>query len=91
MGFIRDVRLLPPEESHDARRKIYIIYTLTTPGCPLAGMIQSSFRTALETAHQTTPFWTPFDVSLDVYAELTFDPPWTLEDMSEEERAELGF
>lgn len=84
MGFIRQIKILKPEESRDNRAKIYIVYTLTTPGCPLAGTIQNSIK-------QKLGDFPDFDPENDIYTELTFDPPWSLEDMSEEARAELDF
>lgn len=84
MGFIRDVRVIPPEDSQDNRKKVSITYTLTTPGCPLAGTIQLSIKNALT-------HFSELDPDQDIYTELSFDPPWSLQDMSDEARAELGF
>ncbi len=84
MGFIRKVTLLSADTSQDGRDKIYVTYTLTTPGCPLAGTIQARIKESLH-------IFPGYDQENDIYTELTFDPPWTLGDMSEEARAELGF
>ena len=64
--------------------KIHILMTLTTPGCPLAGM----FDTLIKHALKKLP---GIDVDRDVQIELTFDPPWTSDMMSEAAKAELGF
>lgn len=59
-----------------SKGKIYILMTLTTPGCPLAGMFEVLIK------HK---------VKGDVEIELTFDPPWTSDMMTEAAKAELGF
>lgn len=79
MGFIRQIRLTP-----DAPTKLWVRYTLTTPGCPLAGTIQARIRAVFS----DIPGW---EASESILTELTFDEPWSLEDMSPEARAELGF
>jgi FeS assembly SUF system protein len=60
--------------------KVYIKMTLTSPGCPVAasfpGTIEMRVREGL-----------PVD---DVEVELTFEPPFTLEMISEEARLQLG-
>ncbi|MCD8484930.1 metal-sulfur cluster assembly factor [Candidatus Woesebacteria bacterium] len=43
MGFIRKVQVIPTDDAFQIR----IVYTLTTPGCPLAGMIQHQVQQAL--------------------------------------------
>lgn len=84
LGLIYDVQLSPiqfPDGQHTA---VHILMTLTTPGCPLAGVFDSLLKDAL--------FGLPgLDVERDVSIELTFDPPWVPDMMSDEARAELGF
>lgn len=58
----------------------HIRMTLTTPGCPLAATIIEDVRAALRSLPDV------HDVSVD----LTFDPPWTPDRMSQEARAALG-
>lgn len=65
-------------------KKVHVLMTLTTPGCPLAGTIQRMIKDALYGLPQ-------LNVDRDVDVEITFDPPWTMDAMSEEVRAELGF
>ncbi|TMV81656.1 DUF59 domain-containing protein [Thioclava sp. BHET1] len=60
---------------------VEILMTLTAPGCPVAGEM---------------PGWVGDAVGLlpgvrDVDVQMTFDPPWGMEMMSEEARLELGF
>ena len=55
--------------------------TLTAPGCPVAetfpGFVENAVKTVAGVA--------------DARVELTFDPPWTMDNMSEEAKLELGF
>jgi len=57
-----------------------ILMTLTTMGCPLFGMIESEVAAAVESLDGVTK----------VNIELTFEPPWSPEKMSESARIELG-
>ena len=52
--------------------------TLTTPGCPLAPIIDRMIKEALE------------PLGVVVTLDLVWDPPWTKEMMSEEGRLKLG-
>jgi FeS assembly SUF system protein len=60
---------------------VYVQMTLTSPACPSAGELPGE----VERAIQAIPFVN------DVQLELTFDPPYTQEMMSEIARLELGF
>lgn len=79
MGLIRSVSL----DTKGERVKATVTYTLTTPGCPLAGtfpvLIWNSLR-GIEPG---------FEPERDTTITLTFDPPWTIDEMSAEARAEL--
>lgn len=80
MGLVYDVAV------NVAGDRVNIRYTLTTPLCPLAGVIQERVRT--EIGKEFPGFVvTPESVVM----ELVFDPPWSLDRLSEEARAELGF
>jgi len=57
-----------------------ITMTLTTIGCPLFGQIQKEIEDAVM----------EIETIEEVKVELTFDPPWTAEKMTEESRIELG-
>jgi metal-sulfur cluster biosynthetic enzyme len=66
--------------------RIKITYTLTTPLCPLAGVIQDRIRAEIAKEFpdmKVTPE--------TVITELVFDPPWSLDRLSDEAKAELGF
>lgn len=54
--------------------------TLTAPGCPVAetfpGIVENAVKSVVGVS--------------DARVELTFDPPWTMANMSEEAKLELG-
>lgn len=54
--------------------------TLTAPGCPVAetfpGIVENAVKSVVGVS--------------DARVELTFEPPWSMENMSEEARLELG-
>jgi metal-sulfur cluster biosynthetic enzyme len=62
---------------------VHILMTLTTPGCPLAGVFDQLVKDSLVGLPN-------LDIEQNVFVELTFDPPWVPDMMSEEARAELG-
>ena len=58
-----------------------VVMTLTAPGCPVAGDIMDEVQrkvAAIEGVKESL-------------VELTFDPPWNRDMMSEEAKLELGF
>ena len=55
--------------------------TLTAPGCPVAETFPGFVENAVKTVAGVS----------DARVELTFDPPWTMDNMSEEAKLELGF
>jgi metal-sulfur cluster biosynthetic enzyme len=83
MGLVYDLKIVSEENNHE---QVIITYTLTTPGCPLAGSFAYMIQKALQPLASST-----FDPEKDIVLNLTFDPPWNLECMSAEARAELGF
>jgi FeS assembly SUF system protein len=60
---------------------VTVIMTLTAPGCPVAGEMPGWVADAIEPL--------PGVKSVDV--ELTWEPPWGMDMMSDEARLELGF
>ena len=60
---------------------VKVIHSLTSMGCPVGPMIQEN----VDQVVRAMP-----DVS-DVEVELTWDPPWTPEKMSEDAKFILGF
>lgn len=79
MGLIYDVVVGKMDEHPD----VYIKMTLTTPGCPLGGVIIEQMREALSV-------YPELETRRDVRVEVVFDPPWVPDMMSGEARATLG-
>lgn len=65
----------------DEANKVNIIMTLTAPGCPVAGEMPGWLVDAVS----------PIDGVQSVDVEMTWDPPWGMDMMSDEARLELGF
>jgi len=61
--------------------KVNVIMTLTAPGCPVAGEMPGWVADAMSAV--------PGVQTVDV--EMTFDPQWGMDMMSDEARLELGF
>ena len=61
--------------------KVRITMTLTAPACPAAGEIIHDVQQKVDALEGVS----------DCHVQLTFDPPWTKEMMSEEAKLELGF
>ncbi len=61
-------------------KDITVDMTLTAPGCPVAGEMPGMVQQALETVEGIGK----------VTVNMTFDPPWTPERMSEEAKLELN-
>ncbi|MGF7217119.1 FeS assembly SUF system protein [Spirosoma lacussanchae] len=60
---------------------VYILMTLTSPSCPSAGSIPGEIEEKVRSVPGVN----------DVSVELTFDPPYSTELMSEVAKLELGF
>ena len=61
--------------------KVKVVHTLTSMGCPVGPMIQQQIDEVVRA----------FPGVDDVEVELTWDPPWTPEKMSEDAKFILGF
>lgn len=85
MGLIYDVWEVV-EKSTPTTPHFHILYTLTTPACPLAGTIQMMVWDAFRDLESEV-----FRPEHNLTLELTFDPPWITDMMSEEAKAEMGF
>lgn len=60
---------------------VNIIMTLTAPGCPVAGEMPGWVADAVD----------PLPGVKSVNVQMTFEPPWGMDMMSDEARLELGF
>ena len=61
--------------------KVGVVMTLTAPGCPVAGEMPGWVADAVEAVPGVR----------EVEVEMTFQPQWGMDMMSEEARLELGF
>ena len=62
-------------------RDVRILMTLTSPNCPVAEVLPMEVQEKVKTIDEIN----------EVEVELTFDPPWSQDMMSEEAKLELGF
>ena len=60
--------------------EVKILMTLTSPNCPVAETLPVEVEEKVKS----------LDILKDVEVEITFDPPWTQDLMSEEAKLELG-
>tara|TARA_Y100001970_G_scaffold260801_1_gene343228 strand:- start:795 stop:1115 length:321 start_codon:yes stop_codon:yes gene_type:complete len=60
---------------------VHVLMTLTSPSCPAAESIPSDVKNRVEMIKEIN----------EVEVEITFDPPYTTDLMSEEAKLELGF
>jgi FeS assembly SUF system protein len=60
--------------------KVYVLMTLTSPNCPVAESLPMEVKQKIEALHGVS----------EAEVEITFDPPWDEDMMSEEARLELG-
>ena len=60
---------------------VKILMTLTSPNCPVAETLPVEVEEKVKSLNEVK----------DAFVEITFDPPWSQELMSEEAKLELGF
>lgn len=73
LGLIYDVR--------EERGVVEVEITLTSPGCPLASVIDTRIKEAVGKIGGVKK----------IIVEIVWDPPWTQDMMSDAAKAELGF
>lgn len=82
LGLVYDIQIKPVETGRAlSQSDVWITMTLTAPACPVAGEIVREVQdrvAAIEGVHEA-------------FVQMTFDPPWNKEMMSEEAKLELGF
>ena len=69
-----DLGLIYQIDFDEAEKKIYVTMTLTTQFCPMGESITGAVKRVLESSF----------VGEEVFIELSFDPPWNHERISEE-------
>ncbi|GAB4219862.1 MAG: hypothetical protein Fur009_7910 [Candidatus Microgenomates bacterium] len=75
LGLIYDIEI-------KKNNQLKITMTLTTIGCPLISIIEKEIKSKLTELGF---------MEEKIEIELTFDPPWSMEKMSEKAKALLGF
>lgn len=61
--------------------EVYVTFTLTTPGCPIGPQVSEQMKEFVGEIEGVTK----------VFPKMVFDPPWTLEMMSEDAKFALGY
>ena len=74
LGLIYEIRVT---EGKEGKPRVYILMTLTAIGCPVAGVVAAYAEEAVKDAVPEAE---------DVVVEVTFDPPWTPDRVTEEGR-----
>jgi FeS assembly SUF system protein len=64
----------------NARSEVFVKMTLTAPGCPVAGSLPGQVESAIRAVEGVG----------DARVELVWDPPWSVERMSDEAKLTLG-
>ncbi len=86
LGLIYDCRIIPLRADSDdgegelTGNRVHILMTLTAPGCGMGQFIADDVERKVAAVDNVT----------EVNVELTFDPPWSFEMMSEAARLETG-
>ncbi len=62
-------------------KSAFVLMTLTAPGCPVAGSLPQEVENRVRDVEGLT----------DARVQLTFEPPYTMDMMSDEARLDLGF
>ena len=75
LGLIYDI------EARNEGKAVHILMTLTSPNCPAAEEIPAEIEQKVK----------EIDGVEQVTVQITFDPPWDKDMMSEEAQLELGF
>lgn len=84
LGLVYEVTVKPIQTETGEAPFVHVLLTLTTPGCPLSHVFEAKIKEALDDIAD-------LDAYKNVSVELTFDPPWIPDMMTEEAKAELGF
>ena len=84
LGLVYGVTVRPIQSPAGETSFVHILLTLTTPGCPLSHIFEERIKEYLSQIEG-------LDAYKNLEIELTFDPPWIPDMMTEEAKAELGF
>jgi len=78
---IYDLGLVYRIENNEETKLVTITITLTSIGCPLFSLIADPIKEKVMTLEGVK----------EVIVELTFEPPWSADKMSEDAKMQLGF
>ncbi len=78
---IVDLGLVYRVDISNDEKKVEVDFTLTTPGCPLADVIEENIANACKKVLKDA----------EVLTQLVWTPMWNVDFMSEDARLELGF
>lgn len=78
---IVDLGLVYGVKYHEADKKIHVLLTLTSPGCPMGSIIIEDAQHTLESCYPGNP----------VEIELVWEPAWSVEMLSNRAKEELGY
>ena len=78
LGLIYNIQI---QEAYDEDKSdVNIVMSLTTPGCTMGEQMSNDIKTKLENLDEIN----------QAFVEVTFDPPWNPEMMTDEGKAKLG-
>ena len=78
LGLIYNIEI---KKISEKLKNVHIIMSLTTPGCQMGEQMANDIKSKLETT----------DFINEAIVEITFDPPWVPDMMTEEAKKKLGF
>ena len=78
LGLIYDIQI---QKAYDEKiSDVNILMSLTTPGCSMGQQMSQDIKSKLETLDEVN----------QAFVEVTFDPPWNQEMITDEARGKLG-
>ena len=77
LGLIYDIKMKNNQSKTDVR----VLMTLTTPGCSMINIIAEDVKSKIESLNSIG----------EVIVDVTFDPPWTPEMITDTGKKKLGF
>ena len=81
LGLIYAIEVQDVDVDEGDGKKVLVTMTLTSPACPVAGSLPGDVqRTVLDQVEELS----------DSQVDLTWDPPWTVDRMSEAAKLQLG-
>ena len=78
LGLIYNIKI--QEAYGESKSDVNIVMSLTTPGCTMGGQMSEDIKTKLEM----------LDEVKQAFVEVTFDPPWNPEMITDEAKEKLG-